>query len=126
MFFFLCVCGYSNSHHQGEIEETDIRPLFEPLLHQYGVDVLFAGHVHAYERTYPVLNGKLAPPGTSSFIEINIGDGGNREGPALPWCTPISSFPWSAYRDAVFGHGSYVTAAKIAYIISFGLHSLTS
>lgn len=99
----------SNSHHQGEIEETDIRPLFEPLLHQYGVDVLFAGHVHAYERTYPVLNGKLAPPGTSSFIEINIGDGGNREGPAVPWCTPISSFPWSAYRDAVFGHGSFET-----------------
>jgi len=97
----------SNSHHQNEIEEWAIMALFEPLLHQYGVDVIFAGHVHAYERTHPVLNGKLAT--SPSYIEINIGDGGNREGPALPWCEPISLFPWSAYRDAEFGHGTFET-----------------
>ena len=61
----------------------------------------------ADERTYQVLNGTLAT--VPSYIEINVGDGGNREGPALPWCEPISLFPWSAYRDAVFGHGSFET-----------------
>lgn len=55
-----------------------------------------------------MLNGTLATG--PSFIEINIGDGGNREGPALPWCEPISLFPWSAYRDAEFGHGTFETA----------------
>eukprot|EP00036_Acanthoecidae_sp_10tr_P009276 CAMPEP_0182924952 /NCGR_PEP_ID=MMETSP0105_2-20130417/8045_1 /TAXON_ID=81532 ORGANISM="Acanthoeca-like sp., Strain 10tr" /NCGR_SAMPLE_ID=MMETSP0105_2 /ASSEMBLY_ACC=CAM_ASM_000205 /LENGTH=514 /DNA_ID=CAMNT_0025062777 /DNA_START=53 /DNA_END=1597 /DNA_ORIENTATION=+ len=97
----------SNSHHRGEPEETEIMASFEPLLHKFNVDVLFAGHVHSYERTYPVLNGGLAAG--PSFIEINIGDGGNREGPALPWCEPISEFPWSAYRDAEFGHGTFQT-----------------
>lgn len=29
-------------------------------------------------------------------------------GVAVPWL-PISEFPWSAYREAEFGHGSFET-----------------
>eukprot|EP00041_Stephanoeca_diplocostata_P035606 m.1261150 g.1261150 ORF g.1261150 m.1261150 type:complete len:514 (-) comp24730_c0_seq10:3210-4751(-) len=99
----------SNSHHQNETEEYTLRILMEPVLYRYQVDVLFAGHVHSYERTFPVYNGSLATNSANHHkIEINIGDGGNREGVAVPWL-PISEFPWSAYREAEFGHGSFET-----------------
>ena len=32
---------------------------FESLFHQYGVDVYFDGHVHGYERTYPVYQSEV-------------------------------------------------------------------
>lgn len=39
----------SNEAHQGEGD--DMMAAMEPLLHAAGVDVVFAGHVHAYERS---------------------------------------------------------------------------
>ena len=33
------------------------RETLEPLLSKYNVDLYICGHVHSYERTYPVLNG---------------------------------------------------------------------
>ncbi|MCI53136.1 purple acid phosphatase 18-like, partial [Trifolium medium] len=38
---------------------------------------VLAGHVHAYERSKRVYNGRLDPCGA---VHITIGDGGNREG----------------------------------------------
>lgn len=40
----------SNSAHQGESEADDMKKSMETLLYQARVDVVFAGHVHAYER----------------------------------------------------------------------------
>lgn len=40
----------SNTAHQGEDESIDMMAAMEPLLYQYNVDIVFAGHVHAYER----------------------------------------------------------------------------
>jgi predicted phosphodiesterase len=88
----------SNTAHQGEPQSTDMRQDIEPLLLQAGVDVAFAGHVHAYERILPSAS---APQNGITYI--NIGDGGNREGPADNWITPAPV--WSAYREAKFGHG---------------------
>ena len=53
----------------------------------------------ADERSHRVYQGKAdrcAP------IYINIGDGGNREGPAKDY---LAQPAWSAYREASFGHG---------------------
>lgn len=89
----------SNTCHHNDIEETALRKLMQGLFQKYKVDMLFAGHVHAYERTYPVYDGVSTPGAT---VEINIGDGGNREG----LCTHYYQQPeWSAYREASFGHG---------------------
>lgn len=35
----------------------DMRTAMEETLFQFGVDVIFAGHVHAYERSHPVFGG---------------------------------------------------------------------
>lgn len=43
----------SNYAHQGEGD--DMMEAMEPLLHAAGVDLVFSGHVHAYERTVLLL-----------------------------------------------------------------------
>ncbi|KAJ6683645.1 hypothetical protein OIU85_007344 [Salix viminalis] len=57
-----------------------MRVAMEDLLYQYGVDVIFNGHVHAYERSNRVYNYKLDPCGP---VHITVGDGGNREKMAI-------------------------------------------
>lgn len=65
-----------------------------------GVDVVFAGHVHAYERMAPSFNGSAHSGGIQY---INVGDGGNREGLAVNYIDPQPA--WSLVREASYGHG---------------------
>ncbi|MED6135941.1 Purple acid phosphatase 15 [Stylosanthes scabra] len=62
-------------------EAECMRVEMEDLLYQYGVDIVFNGHVHAYERSNRVYNYTLDPCGP---VYITIGDGGNREDMAIP------------------------------------------
>ncbi|KAH6834778.1 purple acid phosphatase 15 [Perilla frutescens var. hirtella] len=57
-------------------EAECMRVAMEDLLYQYGVDVVFNGHVHAYERSNRVYNYTLDPCGP---VHLSVGDGGNRE-----------------------------------------------
>ena len=98
----------SNTGHwkEGELFRLSI----EPLLFQYGVDVVLAGHVHSYERTLPVYNGKSNPCGPTY---LNLGDGGNYEGAYADWRnttgTPThSGSEWSVFREGSFGVASLV------------------
>lgn len=88
----------SNSKHQADGEE--MRKSMEFILKEARVDVVFAGHVHAYERTARVFNLKADDCG---LYHITIGDGGNREGLARTFLDPKPD--WSIYREASFGHG---------------------
>jgi hypothetical protein len=77
-----------------------MRDTLEPMLHDAKVNAVFAGHVHAYERSLPVFNNKLDASGA---VYVTIGDGGNREGLYSKWTSP--SPEWSAARFAFYGHG---------------------
>lgn len=88
----------SNSKHQGDGDE--MKKAMEFILKEAQVDILFAGHVHAYERTTRVFNGQSDPYG---IIHITIGAGGNHEGLANTFLDPKPD--WSLYREASFGHG---------------------
>lgn len=90
----------SNAAHQGEYATEAMRLALEPLFYQFGVDMLFTGHVHAYERSFPVYNRTRNPCGTT---HITIGDGGNREGLADQF---LSQPVWSADREASYGFGT--------------------
>ncbi|KAI5650641.1 hypothetical protein M9H77_36646 [Catharanthus roseus] len=57
-------------------EAECMRVAMEEILYNYGVDIVFNGHVHAYERSNRVYNYTLDPCGP---VYITIGDGGNRE-----------------------------------------------
>ncbi|KAB2631732.1 purple acid phosphatase 22-like [Pyrus ussuriensis x Pyrus communis] len=88
----------TNTAHKGEGES--MRKAMEELLYNARVDVVFAGHVHAYERFTRVYNNEADPCGP---VYMTIGDGGNREGLALKFKNPAS--PLSLYREPSFGHG---------------------
>ncbi|RWW18700.1 hypothetical protein GW17_00017296 [Ensete ventricosum] len=87
----------SNAAHQGEGEE--MRQAMEALLYGARVDVVFAGHVHAYERFTRVYDNRSDPCGP---VHIIIGDGGNREGLASEY---LDKPEISVFREASFGHG---------------------
>ncbi|KAK9985787.1 hypothetical protein SO802_030738 [Lithocarpus litseifolius] len=90
----------TNTAHQGEKESIDMKASMEKLLYQARVDVVFAGHVHAYERFTRVYNGNTD---NCAPVYINIGDGGNREGLASKYQNPKPDI--SLFREASFGHG---------------------
>lgn len=60
--------------HYREVE--CMRASLEPLLARAGVDLVFSGHVHAYERTTRVLDHNPSPCGP---VHVTVGDGGNAE-----------------------------------------------
>ena len=60
--------------HYREVE--CLRVALEPVVAAGGVDVVFAGHVHAFERTHRVLNHA---PSLCGPPHICVGDGGNAE-----------------------------------------------
>ncbi|KAJ3671903.1 hypothetical protein LUZ60_007982 [Juncus effusus] len=61
-------------------EAECMRVEMEEILYSYGVDVVFNGHVHAYERSNRIYNFSLNPCGP---VHITVGDGGNRENLAI-------------------------------------------
>ncbi|CAN8279040.1 unnamed protein product [Cochlearia groenlandica] len=93
----------SNKAHQGEKESVNMKQSMETLLYKARVDVVFAGHVHAYERFNRVYQDKFDKCGP---VYINIGDGGNQEGLATEYQDPSPKI--SLFREANFGHGQLV------------------
>ncbi|KAJ3698864.1 hypothetical protein LUZ61_002569 [Rhynchospora tenuis] len=102
-----------NSYNYHYMEGETMRVMFEPWFVQYKVDVVFAGHVHAYERShrisniaYDIVNGNCTPvPNEDAPVYVTIGDGGNIEGLAANMTEPQPSY--SAYREASFGHAIF-------------------
>lgn len=98
----------SNEHHY--MEGESMRVQFESWFKDAKVDIVFAGHVHAYERTYrisnvayDIVNGACVPVRDESApIYITIGDGGNSEGLAAGFTEPQPNY--SAMREASYGH----------------------
>lgn len=75
----------------------------EELFFNHSVDLVLAGHVHSFERTWPTYKNQTHPCGP---VYINIGDGGNREGPYAYWLPfEKNSSVWSAFRQGSFGIG---------------------
>jgi len=95
----------SNRKHHDEAEEVGMRQVYEDQLLFAEVDVIFSGHVHAYERMHNVKHNKTDL--IDGLLYINIGDGGNREGHAGPY---LQMPEWSAFREDQFGHGILTVA----------------
>ncbi|GKV46972.1 hypothetical protein SLEP1_g53926 [Rubroshorea leprosula] len=104
-------CPFYNSYAHHYMEGETMRVMYEPWFVEYKVDVVFAGHVHAYERSerisniaYNITNALCTPiSNPSAPVYITIGDGGNLEGLVTEMTEPQPSY--SAFREASFGHG---------------------
>lgn len=121
-----------SSHYQ---EHECMRLQMEDLLFANDVNVVFSGHVHAYERTNRVYNYSLHPCGP---VYVTVGDGGNIEEVDVAHADDVGGCPgpldnipefggvcksnytfgpaagkfcwdrqpdWSAFRESSFGHG---------------------
>jgi hypothetical protein len=82
---------------------------YERLFRKHGVDMVFSGHVHAYERTNPVFNYTRDDCGP---MYTTIGDGGNIEGLVYPFidtppppdfCANTSLFELPSYQPTPSG-----------------------
>jgi acid phosphatase type 7 len=111
----------SNKIHwrEGEL----MRRTMESLLYAYGVDIVFSGHVHSYERTLPVYDNVVNPCGPTYLI---VGDGGNYEGEATPWRDDANSTGWSAFREASFGVGGLEIVNSTHAFFSWHRHACGS
>lgn len=89
----------SNEAHQDEKEpQFNMKLQMEDLLYRHQVNIVFAGHVHAYERSLPVYKNIVDQKG---IVYVVVGDGGNREGLASSFLNPQPT--WSVRRDALYG-----------------------
>ncbi|XP_044472246.1 bifunctional purple acid phosphatase 26-like [Mangifera indica] len=101
-----------NSNEAHFMEGESMRAVFESWFTRYRVDVIFAGHVHAYERSYRISNvhynissGERYPVADKSApVYITVGDGGNQEGLAGRFRDPQPDY--SAFREASYGHST--------------------
>lgn len=91
----------SNLGHYGEAKV--MMEHLEDIFFEHGVNLVLAGHVHSFERTWPAYRNETNACGPSY---INIGDGGNREGPYAHWLPFEKPYKaWSAFRQGAFGIG---------------------
>lgn len=94
------------------MEGESMRAVFESWFVHSRVDFIFAGHVHAYERSYRISNihynftsGDRYPvPDKSAPVYLTVGDGGNQEGLAGRFLDPQPNY--SAFREASYGHST--------------------
>jgi len=96
-----CPWYNSNMNHYSDLQTIMMRESMEYLFFKYNVNIAFSGHVHAYERTYPVYQNNTSDFGT---VYITVGDGGNLEGLDNNYYEAPS---WSAYRNGTqYGYGT--------------------
>ncbi|TFJ82721.1 hypothetical protein NSK_005914 [Nannochloropsis salina CCMP1776] len=90
----------SNTEKQNEFETIDMQATFEPLFYEYKVNLVMNGHVHAYERSYPVFQFVPTSDATA-YVMAGTGADSVHDNTWLP--QPI----WSAYRNgSQWGTGS--------------------
>ncbi|MCE5287574.1 MAG: metallophosphoesterase family protein [Pelosinus sp.] len=58
--------------------DEDLQETFAPVFERYNVDVVFAGHDHAYARSYPISKGKWSDEKGEGPVYITTGRSGDR------------------------------------------------
>jgi hypothetical protein len=107
-FVYLHIPLYSAGGHGGD--ET-LRAALAPLFEQAGVDAVFAGHDHHYERTVPIAGNQTAEAGQPAVIYYVVGGGGAPLYPAgRGWWTAASASRYSFVSVDVRGCRLTLTA----------------
>lgn len=74
---------------QSEWGDTKMREITQ-VYEKYGVDMVFTGHIHSYERTFPILKDTVRKKGGVTYVVCG-GGGGHLERPAptRPWFSNV-------------------------------------
>jgi hypothetical protein len=88
--------------HKHDLQIFAAQEHLEPLLVKYNVNLVFTGHIHAYQRTANVASGSVTPTGP---IHITIGAGGRKCDAPFKTEEPEE---WIVKRDAsYYGYGRF-------------------
>ncbi len=79
--------------------QTYLVPIFET----YGVDVVFSGHDHDYERTEALRSNGIVEPGEGTVYVTTGGGGGSLNGVGSKWFTAYSESVLHFVRVSVAG-----------------------
>jgi len=88
---------YSSGSHGSDLT---VRANLVPLFDKYGVDMVFMGDDHDYERTKPQRNNVVVQPGAGT-VYVTTGGGGDQ-------LRPVGSSTFTAYAESAF-HFTRVT-----------------
>jgi hypothetical protein len=72
-FVFFHHPAYSSGRHGSS---SNVQARLVPIFEAYGVDVVFNGHDHDYERTCPIFNGACTTPQDGGVVYVVTGGGG--------------------------------------------------
>ena len=81
--------------------DTNVQNIIS-LLEKYGVDICFSGHVHDYERTFPILEGEVTPMDQGGVMYVTTAGGGGH----LEHFDPANT--WFGHKKANYHHLVYV------------------
>jgi hypothetical protein len=99
------------SKHQNDPQPIQMKKHLEPLLVQYRVNFIVAGHLHAYSRSKPVANNLLTRTGP---IHIVLGNGGRQAN--APFQSQIPE-EWVIMRDhTTYGYGTIQVLNKTSVL----------
>ena len=102
-----CPWYSSNVNHYADQQTVQMRESMEDLFNKHNVNIVFNGHVHDYERTYPVFRNDTDIQGT---VYITIGNAGNLEGLDNKY---VEQPKWSAFRNGTeYGYGTLTIIDK--------------
>ncbi len=80
-FVYLHMPPYSSN--QGHQSDLLVREILCPIFEKYGIDIVFSGHNHCYERTLPILNNQVDR--NLGVTYITTGGGGAALKPFISW-----------------------------------------
>lgn len=71
---------YNSTSNYGDVRMRTLIPLYE----EHGVDIVWSGHIHSYERTYPILGGNPVAASEGGVLYMITGGGGGGLEKAAP------------------------------------------
>jgi acid phosphatase type 7 len=79
---------YGDTNFELSNNGDDEAKLLVPLYERYGVDIVFSGHLHMYERTWPILEEKVVESNGVRYLILGGSGGGlERAAPYRTWFT---------------------------------------
>ena len=95
--------------------DLKVRKALVPLYEKYGVDIVWVGHIHNYERTFPLRNGKVVAE-KDGVIYVQSGGGGAELEPYAPtrsWFTAKLLENWQYCLVTIYGNALRMMAYDI-------------
>jgi hypothetical protein len=86
---------YATGSNTGDVQSQWVRQYMVPIFETHGVQLVFSGHEHSYQRTVPVRKSTTVAPGVGTNYIVSGGGGAQLYGVVN---TPLFAFSRSAYH----------------------------